>query len=254
MDWMYFLGIVVLVASIIGLAFLKGLLPSQKIVLPYRMLAALLTPAERSFFGVLQLSTKGRLLIFAKVRVADILTTTKGLSNSERQSAFNRIKAKHFDFVLCDPNHLGVVCVLELDDKSHKKASRQQRDEFLNSACEAAGVPLIHFQAKAAYAQSEIEKTLGPYLPQLEKVAITLNPESEKAATIEKHEAEQVDDDTNTQPSKATAASEVEPIKPQSCPKCHSELVKRVAKKGKNAGKKFMACSSYPKCRFVLSA
>ena len=191
-------------------------------------------------------------MIFGKVRVADILTTTKGLSNSERQSAFNRIKAKHFDFVLCDPDHLGVVCVLELDDKSHKKASRQQRDEFLDSACEAAGVPLIHFQAKAAYAQSEIEKTLGPYLPQLEKVAITLNPESEKAATIEKPEAEQVAVTTNTQSSKIAMVRDVEPNEPQSCPKCQSGLVKRVAKKGKNAGNKFIACSAYPKCRFVL--
>lgn len=254
MDWMYFLGIVVFVALIIGLAFLKRLLLTQKIALPYRKLDALLTPAERSFFGVLQLAIKARLLIFAKVRVADILTTTKGLSNSERQAAFNRIKAKHFDFVLCDPDHLGVVCVLELDDKSHKKARRQQRDNFLDSACEAAGVPLIHFQAKAAYAQSEIEKTLEPYLPELKKEAIALNAESGDVATIEKSEAEKIVVATNTQPSKVADVSDVEPSKPQSCPQCHSELVKRVAKKGKNAGKKFMACSAYPKCRFVLNA
>jgi len=254
MDWMYFLGIVVFVALIIGLAFLKRLLPSQKIALPYRKLDALLTPAERSFFGVLQLAIKARLLIFAKVRVADILTTAKGLSNSERQSAFNRIKAKHFDFVLCDPDHLGVVCVLELDDKSHKKASRQQRDNFLDSACEAAGVPLIHFQAKAAYAQTEIEKTLEPYLPRLEKVAITVNPESAITATIEKPELERGAVATSAQPSKTTVVNDVEPSKPQSCPKCSSDLVKRVAKKGKNAGNKFLACSAYPKCRFVLNA
>jgi len=34
-----------------------------------------------------------------------------------------------------------------------------------------------------------------------------------------------------------------------SCPKCGSELILRVAKKGKNKGNKFYGCSNYPKCR-----
>ena len=252
MSGMYFLGIIVFVALIVGFAFLKRFFREQKIIAPYKKLDALLTPAERSFFGVLQLAIKTRLLVFAKVRVADILTTVRGLSNSERQSAFNRISAKHFDFVLCDPGNLEVVCVLELDDKSHKKASRKQRDEFLDRACEAAGVPLIHIQAKPAYAQSEIERTLEPYLPKREQVAVAVNPQPEKAATIERPESEQVAVATNIQSSEIAMVSDVEPNEPQSCPKCQSYLVKRVAKKGKNAGNKFIACSAYPKCRFVL--
>lgn len=38
------------------------------------------------------------------------------------------------------------------------------------------------------------------------------------------------------------------------CPKCGSELILRVAKKGPNIGKEFMACSGFPKCRFVKNA
>lgn len=34
-----------------------------------------------------------------------------------------------------------------------------------------------------------------------------------------------------------------------SCPRCGSELVIRTAKKGKDAGRQFYGCSSYPKCR-----
>ena len=36
-----------------------------------------------------------------------------------------------------------------------------------------------------------------------------------------------------------------------SCPKCGSQLVERVAKKGVNAGNTFWGCSNFPKCRFV---
>jgi len=38
------------------------------------------------------------------------------------------------------------------------------------------------------------------------------------------------------------------------CPKCGGELVERVARKGRNAGGKFLGCSAYPKCRYTRDA
>jgi len=35
------------------------------------------------------------------------------------------------------------------------------------------------------------------------------------------------------------------------CPKCGSELVLRIAKKGANAGNQFYGCSNYPKCKYT---
>jgi hypothetical protein len=35
------------------------------------------------------------------------------------------------------------------------------------------------------------------------------------------------------------------------CPKCGSALVERVAKTGANAGRAFLGCSAFPKCRYV---
>lgn len=35
------------------------------------------------------------------------------------------------------------------------------------------------------------------------------------------------------------------------CPKCGSELILRVAKKGPNAGNQFYGCSNFPKCRYT---
>jgi len=36
-----------------------------------------------------------------------------------------------------------------------------------------------------------------------------------------------------------------------SCPRCGSELVRRRARKGKNAGNEFYGCSTFPKCRYT---
>ncbi len=38
------------------------------------------------------------------------------------------------------------------------------------------------------------------------------------------------------------------------CPRCGSNLVERTAKKGQNAGSKFLGCENYPRCRFSKNA
>lgn len=38
------------------------------------------------------------------------------------------------------------------------------------------------------------------------------------------------------------------------CPKCGANLVERTAKKGPNAGSKFLGCDNYPRCRFTKNA
>jgi hypothetical protein len=38
------------------------------------------------------------------------------------------------------------------------------------------------------------------------------------------------------------------------CPKCGSNLVERIAKKGPKSGSKFLGCESYPKCHFTKNA
>ena len=41
--------------------------------------------------------------------------------------------------------------------------------------------------------------------------------------------------------------------KPVPCPRCQNPMVIRKASKGKNAGKQFLGCSTFPKCRSTLS-
>jgi hypothetical protein len=44
------------------------------------------------------------------------------LGSSARKKAFNKISAKHFDFLLCDREELSVACAIELDDVSQFQA------------------------------------------------------------------------------------------------------------------------------------
>jgi ssDNA-binding Zn-finger/Zn-ribbon topoisomerase 1 len=197
--------------------------PAQE-VYPYQKSDALFTPAERSFLGVLQQAVGYNAAIFGKVRVADVVEPKTGLSRSARQKAFNKISAKHFDFLLCDKEDLSVACAIELDDGSHNSKRRHERDEFLKGVCEAAGVPLIQVPAKSGYVIEEVRDLLPAYLTGIDSTDLdkTVPTAIQKPKTNEKV-----------------------------CPACSASMVKRVAKNGKHAGKSFWACKAYPKCKTI---
>ena len=159
----------------------------KKADVSYQALPYLLTAAERSFYAALSLAVDGRLAIFAKVRVADLITPQKGLTKSDWQGAFNKISAKHVDFVLCDLNDLSVVCVLELNDKSHQKAKRKARDAFLQEACQSAGLPLVAVAARSTYQVQALRTLLADYLPQVIEQKPTINKTAATQEPLQKN-------------------------------------------------------------------
>ena len=71
---------------------------------PYRGRDYFFSKAERSFYEVLLRSLPQGHVLFAKVRLADLLYLAKGTEKS--QSWRNRIQSKHVDFVICEPKYL----------------------------------------------------------------------------------------------------------------------------------------------------
>lgn len=103
----------------------------------------LLSSNEYKFYKNLKpITDKYNLQILPKVRIWDIIDVNKGLNNSERTSAENRIKPRHFDFVLTD-NDLYIKCIIELDDNSHNNEKSKSTDEFKNKLCEMVNLPII---------------------------------------------------------------------------------------------------------------
>jgi very-short-patch-repair endonuclease len=128
---------------------------------PYQRETHLVSPAERSFLGVLEQAVGDQHRIMGKVRLADVIQVRFGMNKKDRQSAVNRIQSKHVDFVVCDAKDLAVKYVVELDDQSNDRATRQDRDEFVDKALQAAGVPIFHFSVKRSYAVAEVQKVLA---------------------------------------------------------------------------------------------
>ena len=131
---------------------------AKAVAYPYERADALFTAAERAFLHALEQSAGSQFRITGKVRLGDILHVHKGLSNSQRTTARNRINQKHVDFVLCDPRSLQVVGVIELDDRSHDRPDRQRRDEFVDRALGAAGIPILHVKVQRSYNAEEVRQ------------------------------------------------------------------------------------------------
>lgn len=132
--------------------------PTSPAKLPYQRKDYLLSRAERAFFGVLQQAAGAQYVIFAKVRLADLVFIPKGTES--RQSHFNRIRSKHIDFVLCDPQAIRPLLAIELDDSSHSRPDRRGRDEFVDSALDVAGLPILHVPARASYSADQLAQDI----------------------------------------------------------------------------------------------
>lgn len=186
--------------------------------LPYRLRDDFLSPAELSFFRVLQLAVKDRATIATKVNLADIFFVShKGAGQSYR----NRIDRKHVDFLVCDPATMTPRCGIELDDASHNRRDRQHRDRFVDDVFRAAGLPLLRVPARSDYDLQTIRSQIAAHL--------TGGPITAPAATP-------------APPDRRTPT----------CPKCQVPMVQRKATRGRNAGTAFWGCSNYPRCRETL--
>ena len=107
----------------------------------------LLTPPEFAFFKALEPHAKEKsLLIFPKVRIADIINVAEKPYTTEWHTARNKIERKHVDFVLCDKNTLQIQYIIELDDPSHERPDRKKRDIFVDQTMEKCGYKILHFK------------------------------------------------------------------------------------------------------------
>jgi restriction system protein len=92
-------------------------------------------------------------------------------------------------------------------------------------------------EAKAFAAECKVQLVDGTVLPGLLRQAKATQPGSAASLARARAAARQT----------ATAQAQA-PLVP-SCPTCQSDMVRRTAKKGQNAGAQFWGCSRYPACK-----
>lgn len=97
-----------------------------------------------AFWKLKKIAEEKGYLVFAKVRLIDLVEPTQG--NPKYKTFFYKVQAKHVDFVLCDQKLVARI-VIELDDSSHEKADRAERDIFVDTILRNNGYKVIRVKA-----------------------------------------------------------------------------------------------------------
>ena len=127
---------------------------------PYVLKRYLMSKAERSFFGVLeQVTDSSKYYIFPQVSLGNLAMVEKGTGSY--QTYHNKVDRKSVDFVLFDRSTISPVLAVELDDASHDREDRQERDAFVDQVLAKAGLPLLHVRAQAAYDPKQLAASIG---------------------------------------------------------------------------------------------
>ena len=115
----------------------------------YRLSKSLFTHPESVFFKTLLEDVGGQYVVFAKVRLADVIWLANEPENRKYHS--NQLHCKHFDFLLCEKGTYKPLLVVELDDSSHDKYEHYERDEFKNQVCADIGLKMWRPRVQQAY-------------------------------------------------------------------------------------------------------
>ncbi|MCX8062991.1 MAG: DUF2726 domain-containing protein [Anaerolineales bacterium] len=153
----------------------------------------------------------------SKVKLVDVLFVAHPNDNV---AYFNKISQKHLDFLVCASTTMKPLFGIELDDSSHMRNDRQERDDFVKSVCKVAGLPLLRLPVQREYNSREV------------------------AAQIAAFVKDKVDVSTPSQPKGNNQIGSV-PL----CPKCGIPMVLRTVAQGEHKGKQFYGCQNYPRCR-----
>lgn len=190
-----------------------------KVNLPYRLRDDFLSPAEYEFYRVLLPLLGEQLMVCPKVSLDDVFFVS---SPDENYAAWNKINRKHVDFLVCSAHSLRPLFGIELDDSSHQRPDRMERDQFVNQVFHAAGLPLAHVPVRASYNPEELKHIFNQALRNgISAVPVVASP----------------------------PAAQGMPGEIPLCPKCGVPMVLRTAR---GSGRQFYGCVNYPKCREVV--
>lgn len=115
----------------------------------------LLTENEIEFYGRLKKALPD-FAIFPQVALRAFVKPAASAGSKRYWRESGLLGAKHCDFLICDPNTLKIVTIIELDDRTHNATKDASRDAMTR----AAGYPTLRFQSRSKPEVSEIRKTV----------------------------------------------------------------------------------------------
>ena len=154
-----FVGIVVVVALVIKFFSNNSREKEEVKKKPFYKYARkdfLISRPEHEFFDILVEILGSKYHIFTQVHLPTILDHK--IKGQTWKAAFSHINGKSVDFVICDKIYIKPLLAIELDDKSHDRLDRIERDSEVERMLQEAEMPLLRFGNNGSFNKEEISR------------------------------------------------------------------------------------------------
>lgn len=136
--------IIIIALSIVGNYFLSKPSKNNEIY-PYKKTKFLTNNEYRFYKNLFDFANIHNFSILMKIRLADIIEVDKSIIDSnDYMKYFAKIKSKHIDFALINKDTVEIITLIELDDYTHQRQKRVERDIFVDNALRNANINIIH--------------------------------------------------------------------------------------------------------------
>ncbi len=115
----------------------------------------LLTYTELKFYDALKIAIPNNYLIYPQINLASIINRT---DKHKYQSELYR----NIDFVVFNKEYSPIL-LIEINDKTHNKQDRKDRDNKVKEICQQANLPIIAFWTDYGINQSYINNKIAEY-------------------------------------------------------------------------------------------
>lgn len=135
---------------------------------PYRRKTEFLSREELHFFEQLKSAVGDHYRVFPKVRLASLIEPGPRWTNRMRHRIFAGLGVDQAEFVLCTPDKLDVVGVIELDGNRRDHAFRLGgvRQSYYEAALKTARIDLMRLEARNDYPPDILrQKVLSTFPP-----------------------------------------------------------------------------------------
>ena len=117
-----------------------------------------MTSRENECFKILNEIFSSKWFVVPQVHLSALLDYR--VKGQNWNAAFRHINGKSVDFVLIGKESYRVICAIELDDSTHNKPERKERDVEIERIFNQAKIPLVRISKFEAMTKAELAKVI----------------------------------------------------------------------------------------------
>ncbi len=159
-----FLILFAIILVLVVVVFILNLFRSkeQRYKYLYERREFIMSHSEREFFIMLTELIGANYWVFPQIHLPSIVGHK--IKGQSWFGAFRHISEKSVDFTLCDKKSLQLAMVIELDDPSHERVDRIERDKEVERILESAKLPLLRVKTEEIINREELLRKINEKL------------------------------------------------------------------------------------------